>query len=154
MREKFRISVEVIEYEDGTLTVQHLRPNGSLTDYYGEYLGPGQILKLGQILFTKSPLWDLYDEELIPSMIKQPKEYSQKVLTDEERERKRWEYKRKRIAPQVFERYGEFCQICGSEDNLTIDHIIPIAKGGSSELNNLQPLCRSCNSKKGANDGV
>ena len=34
--------------------------------------------------------------------------------------------------------------------NLTVDHILPQAKGGDDAIDNLQLLCGACNSKKGA----
>ena len=64
--------------------------------------------------------------------------------------RKKWESMRFRIAPLIFKEHGEQCLECGKQHNLTIDHIIPIAMGGTNELKNLQPLCKSCNSRKGA----
>ena len=42
------------------------------------------------------------------------------------------------------------CLKCGSHDNLTIDHVIPVSMGGTNHHSNLQLLCRSCNSIKGS----
>lgn len=51
----------------------------------------------------------------------------------------------------VFARDHERCRKCGSSRNLEVDHIIPISKGGKTEMSNLQTLCHRCNVKKGNN---
>ena len=49
----------------------------------------------------------------------------------------------------VFKRDGFKCQYCGNEKELTLDHLIPKAKGGKTSWNNLVTACKTCNSKKG-----
>lgn len=41
------------------------------------------------------------------------------------------------------------CRVCGSADDLEVDHIIAWSNGGTHDLANLQPLCRPCNRDKG-----
>lgn len=55
---------------------------------------------------------------------------------------------RKKIRQFIFKRDNYKCLCCGSKNNLSIDHIKPINKGGENKISNLQTLCRSCNSKK------
>lgn len=51
---------------------------------------------------------------------------------------------------RVWDRDGWTCQRCGSHVELTVDHIIPLAAGGTDDDDNLQTLCFSCNASKGA----
>lgn len=41
------------------------------------------------------------------------------------------------------------CQYCSCGDDLTIDHVIPISRGGKWEWENLVTACARCNSRKG-----
>lgn len=63
--------------------------------------------------------------------------------------RMEWMEIRKEMTELVFKRDGKFCRRCGTIDDLTIDHIFPLIRGGESNLENLQVLCRPCNSSKG-----
>ena len=49
---------------------------------------------------------------------------------------------------QLCDDCGNKCLCCGDETKLTIDHIVPISKGGTNHISNIQPLCYPCNRKK------
>jgi 5-methylcytosine-specific restriction endonuclease McrA len=42
------------------------------------------------------------------------------------------------------------CVVCGSERDLTRDHVTSLVRGGGNEASNIVLMCRSCNSAKGA----
>jgi hypothetical protein len=50
----------------------------------------------------------------------------------------------------VWERDDFTCRECGTRRDLSVDHIVPESKGGAMTPENLQTLCRPCNSRKGA----
>ena len=50
---------------------------------------------------------------------------------------------------ELKDKYGNKCLRCGKTNiRLSLDHVIPLSKGGKHTIGNSQPLCRSCNSKK------
>lgn len=52
----------------------------------------------------------------------------------------------------VANKFDWHCAYCGvelSEETLVIDHVTPKSSGGTNNIQNLLPACRSCNSIKG-----
>lgn len=45
------------------------------------------------------------------------------------------------------------CNICGKKKALEVDHIIPLIRNGSNTIDNIQGLCRLCNTRKGFSNG-
>ena len=58
-------------------------------------------------------------------------------------------HRRKITRRAVFARDGWTCQYCGSRANLTVDHVIPRSKGGTSTWDNIVASCAPCNRRKG-----
>lgn len=50
----------------------------------------------------------------------------------------------------VCERQAHKCAGCGECKPLARDHVIPLSRGGTNYISNIQGLCKSCNSRKGA----
>ncbi|KAL5058935.1 hypothetical protein RYX36_030539 [Vicia faba] len=63
--------------------------------------------------------------------------------------------KRRRVSKNTLSRKNVLfrdnytCQYCSSHENLTIDHVVPVALGGEWTWENLVTACFKCNSKKG-----
>jgi len=41
-----------------------------------------------------------------------------------------------------------YCQRRVGRENLTMDHVVPLARGGLSKKGNIVPACKACNNKK------
>ena len=54
-----------------------------------------------------------------------------------------------KIRLRILIRDGYCCQYCGSEDATTVDHVLPISKGGTDDPDNLVAACTRCNYSKG-----
>lgn len=69
-----------------------------------------------------------------------------------ELQKKRHEFSKKYQASRrrkLLEKYEYRCVICSDYKDLQIDHIIPLARGGTNDEENLQVLCATCNKSKG-----
>lgn len=59
---------------------------------------------------------------------------------------------KRRIRCELFQQANGCCRYCRKEmhwDEFTVDHIIPVARGGTSRVSNLWAACKRCNCLKG-----
>lgn len=49
----------------------------------------------------------------------------------------------------LFKRDLHTCQYCGTNKDLTLDHVIPKSRNGKTSWTNLVTACKRCNSRKG-----
>lgn len=93
------------------------------------------------------------------TIIKKTKEYGKTVKGKACKAISRYKRRAKMaIAPRIpyasselvahFQSFKNQCVYCGTKENLTADHVIPIAKGGYDALSNILPCCLSCNCSK------
>jgi 5-methylcytosine-specific restriction endonuclease McrA len=48
----------------------------------------------------------------------------------------------------IFASIGKNCGYCGTilkRDSISLDHVVPLAKGGKNDMANINPVCRPCN---------
>lgn len=46
--------------------------------------------------------------------------------------------------------YSSPCIYCQSTKQISLDHVVPVSRGGSHGIGNIVPACKSCNSSKGS----
>lgn len=59
---------------------------------------------------------------------------------------------RKWIIRTLISKTGGKCEYCGrtcNKKNMTIDHVLPVSRGGLTEIQNLRLACYPCNQEKG-----
>ena len=54
----------------------------------------------------------------------------------------------RRLREAIFERDGRKCSYCGATEDLAVDHVVPLSRGGTNDPGNLTPACKPCNSSK------
>ena len=96
---------------------------------------------------------DVFSEEEIRNMVETIKQ--ENIMRSSEEYRRKMERRRvtDKLRYQILRRDGFRCQLCGASQadgvRLHVDHIIPVSKGGTSDVENLRTLCDRCNLGKG-----
>ncbi len=138
--------------DDDIQSVIKMNHNPHLYDRFGN------VIDVPTIISTKPKLRP--PEQSIPSgyvkRLKSEKYFGSTTYSENRGESPSKRLFRESPAPskrtKLYERDGNKCLKCGETEikKLTIDHVIPLSKGGSkTNLENLQTLCKKCNAEKG-----
>ncbi len=97
---------------------------------------------------------EIFDSKQISSLIDRLNDKNRNFYNDREIWESLCRVERGRVSNKIrfsiYERDNYRCRVCGRKtSDLEIDHIKPISKGGKSDYDNLQTLCRMCNKNKG-----
>ena len=99
---------------------------------------PGELAHLIRIGALKPDSWQGYPGyRLLATWLLNPYRTQRPIIDQATRE-------------LVFERDDNMCLSCGATEQLSLDHVYPYSLGGTDDEGNLQTLCVSCNSRKGA----
>ena len=84
-----------------------------------------------------------HKSQVLMDPLQSPQEYLFNLYATSQSEAKRLWRK------QIKESWEHKCAYCGSEEDLTLDHVIPQSKGGLDITRNVVCCCKSCNQSKG-----
>ena len=100
-------------------------------------------------------MWDWYfSEDFLKKVLRRVPQQLDRLrkirVRSEEIEVARRERIPDEVKALVWERDDGRCVRCGAEHDLQFDHVIPVAKGGGVNVENIQVLCGDCNRAKSA----
>lgn len=129
-------------------------PKGSLAKMgdknpmYGKPLSPEHRRKIGESLRTSEKVYRVSPEH--KRNVKRACEVRRRLRLQQNSGYKGFSADGWMSKKMDFDYRCAFCNRQEPEIKLTADHIKPVALGGDNNMSNIQPLCVSCNSKKGA----
>jgi 5-methylcytosine-specific restriction endonuclease McrA len=126
-----------------------------ITEYYKDSRGKdGLFARCKQCHIKTSVTWHKNNKERVKEIVKRYKVNHPDRIREVNRRTKalRRRNERKQWTPKdwgrLVERYNGCCAYCGEKKELTLDHVVPVSRGGRHAAGNFLPACRSCNSSK------
>ncbi|OGT35282.1 MAG: hypothetical protein A3F11_10150 [Gammaproteobacteria bacterium RIFCSPHIGHO2_12_FULL_37_14] len=170
----FTIGIEVGGTRPKRVVFLDLEPTIDVSDYQKSFITPIRLFQDNLCFwYYKEKIYQTSRDEFLPNEIDEvilriklhDIEESQEIHALRRKisnlitviENKSTPNNRKRIPDDVqiavFSRDNGQCVKCSAQSELHFDHLIPVSKGGSDTVENIQILCRACNQRKSNNIG-